>query len=206
MSSFKEVTVKEEVVAEEEYILEEEDIKVEETRVQRSDYSSFPPTSVIVEKKLSVCSMCKCAFERKSGVKLRNQTDLHKCNKCILHSRLNQVFHANPLKTNWKKGGASSRRKKDREKKRLKTPEVNKNCDDNDDDVLVVGDVTKSKSILVKKVMYVCVHCKSAFERRDAVGLRAPSDWYKCNKCILHSRLNTVFWAGKCVQSGQKHS
>jgi hypothetical protein len=47
--------------------------------------------------------MHKCAFECNKGVKLRNETDLHKCNKCILHSRLDKVFHANPLKMNWKK-------------------------------------------------------------------------------------------------------
>jgi hypothetical protein len=74
---------------------------------------------VTVEKKLSVCSMHKCAFECNKGVKLRNETDLHKCNKCILHSRLDKVFHANPLKMNWEKGGASSRREKDREKSKL---------------------------------------------------------------------------------------
>ncbi|CAH1382321.1 unnamed protein product [Tenebrio molitor] len=60
--------------------------------------------------------MHKCAFECNKGVKLRNETDLHKCNKCILHSRLDKVFHANPLKMNWEKGSASSRREKDTEK------------------------------------------------------------------------------------------
>jgi hypothetical protein len=46
MSTFNEVTVKEEMAPEEEYISEEEHIKIEETRLQSSDLfiiCLFPP-------------------------------------------------------------------------------------------------------------------------------------------------------------------
>ncbi|RZC37798.1 uncharacterized protein BDFB_004765 [Asbolus verrucosus] len=190
MTSFEAVTIKEETVSDEDYVLVEDDIKVEETRIQGCDEPpdgstepSTAPTSVIVEQKLSICSMCKHTFERKKTVKLRNESDLYKCNKCILHSRLSEVFSSNPLR--------GTRKKRQPPKSRRKKLEV-------DGDVVVLED--EPGSVLIKKVMFVCLTCKKTFERNRPIRLRDESDWYRCNKCILHSRLSTVFGSqGKWV-------
>lgn len=119
MASFQQITIKKEdpdgeYISIESNIKVEDDIKIEETCLQTS--TDEPPAleSVIIEEKLSICSMCKCGFQRNITVKMWNESDLYKCNKCILHSRLNHVFATKTLKTRKRGGGGFSNKKKKR--------------------------------------------------------------------------------------------
>ncbi|XP_044260724.1 uncharacterized protein LOC123008781 [Tribolium madens] len=181
------VSIKKEIP---DYILIEDDVKIEETCLQASEGAISPPRSVIIEEKLSVCSMCKCGFQRCTNVKIWNESDLYKCNKCILHSRLNQVFNSKFLVTKRKGGNYPAKKRK---------KPVLEDDSSSDSDVVIVESKgeTISDSIFVTKVLYVCSKCKVKFERSDTVGLKEASDWSKCNKCILHGRLNSVFTPGR---------
>ncbi|XP_063922312.1 uncharacterized protein LOC135136821 isoform X2 [Zophobas morio] len=193
MSVSTDVVIKKEVGPPEEYFLEEDDIKIEETCLQGTSEDSFvpliTPTTVIVERKLSVCSMCQCTFERKANIKLQHK-DVSKCYKCVLHSRLSEVFN---VRAKRKKGIWSQV-----PPKKAYSEIEDHDSDSRDSDIIITDPgISQIASFSVKKLMYVCAFCKTQFERTDSRGLREPGDWYKCNRCILHSRLNTVFQPNK---------
>ncbi|EFA05638.2 uncharacterized protein LOC103313477 [Tribolium castaneum] len=171
-------SIKKEVPAED-YILIEDEVKVEETCVQE------PPISVIIEERLPVCSMCKCGFQRGTSVKFWHESDLYKCNKCILHSRLSQVFKSKFFAPKRKRGNYPGT-------KRKKQPMLEDDSSRDSDVVIVESEEETVNSIFVTKVLYVCSVCKVKFERSGKVGLKEASDWSKCNKCILHGRLNSI--------------